>query len=93
MSLIYPKWLEKRWADEKAEAEYKAETKRLYHKYYDEDHVACPECGSTKHMEITTMASGPSINQRGGPDRNKTRCRCGWQGIKDDMVPEKKVTI
>lgn len=86
-AIIYPKWLEKRWADEKADKEYKAETKRLYYEYY-ENHAACPECGNDD-MEVTTMASGPSLNQRGGPDRNRASCKCGWRGIVDDRVPIK----
>lgn len=81
-ALVYPKWLEKKWENERDAEKIKEE----YYEYY-RNHKACPSCGSDG-VWSTTAPSGPSLYQRSGPDTNRSWCNeCGWEGIKDDMVP------
>lgn len=81
-SLIFPKWLEKKWEKER-DAELIKQECIEYHK----NHKACPECGSDS-IWSTTGPWGPTPYQRGGPDRNSAKCtNCQWVGVVDDLVP------
>lgn len=54
---------------------------------YYRQHAVCPMCGTTD-QEVTTM--GPLPVNGTLKDMNHARCRCGWVGRVDDMVPERK---
>lgn len=81
-ALIFPKWLENKWAKERDKEKIKEE----YVEYY-KNHKACPKCGSNS-IWTTTGPWGPTPHQGGGPDRNSAKCSdCKWIGIVDDLVP------
>lgn len=84
-ALIFPKWLENKWAKEK-----QIEDNRARYKQYYEDHQVCPKCGNG--CEQTCMGMG-NPDQWGelATDRNRAVCAfCHWKGIVDDLVPETK---
>lgn len=49
---------------------------------YRKEHVCCPECGSTL-LEVTC------VGYLGEKDENRATCTCGWEGIVDDLIPDR----
>lgn len=55
---------------------------------YYEQHDACPKCGNESDNMLVTSSAG--MSSRGWKlDRNKCWCKCGWEGIVDDLVPSR----
>ncbi len=59
----------------------------VYDEYYRR-HCCCPQCG---HGQVTRTCMSPNLRTLQSQDRNRAICNhsCGWEGIVDDLVPEK----
>ena len=62
-------------------------TRKLYNHIddYYKDHKVCPKCGS----KVSSTYMG-YVFYKGKPfkDENECTCKCGWEGICDDLVKE-----
>ena len=58
---------------------------------YNRLHRACPKCGNhplrqTTEGCICTVVNGENCWERNAKLGNRCMCKCGWKGIKGDLV-------
>jgi hypothetical protein len=70
-------------------ADWRAYVKKVKDDYY-EVHKACPSCGNTSTSQTYVGGSIPVVgHEYVHTDPNRATCNCGWQGMVEDLVPEK----
>lgn len=67
-----------------------AKRAREYEKRYYEEHAVCPQCRSRDFISTLMGYIVSMEHPETFQDKNEITCRCGWEGIRHDLVPREK---